>query len=87
VLELARPYNIADMTDDYQEARLISEDSNSITVEVTYYPINNHADSIGENANWKRDYAGMPYTVRPHNISDTYVWTVKDGVTVRAGAN
>ena len=27
---------------------------------------------------------GTPYAIRPHNTSETYLWTVKDGVTVRA---
>src|SRR5579872_6124268 len=37
VMRLAKPYNIADMNDDYQDARLISEDKDSATVEVVYY--------------------------------------------------
>lgn len=65
VFELAKPYNIADMTDDYQEARMLAEDANSATVEITYYPFSNNADSIGENPNWRHEYAGMSQYLRP----------------------
>jgi hypothetical protein len=65
VLQLAKPYNLADMTDDYQDARLISEDANSATVEVVYYPLNTNRFAIGENPNWRRDYAGMTQYLRP----------------------
>jgi hypothetical protein len=38
VLEIAKPFDIADMTDDHQDARLLSQNENSATVEVTYHP-------------------------------------------------
>src|SRR5438552_1572898 len=34
VLQLAKPFNVADMNDNYQDARVISEDADSATVEV-----------------------------------------------------
>ena len=65
VLQLARPYNPAEMNDDYQDARVLSEDNESVTVEVVYYPLNTNAQAIGENAHWRRDYASMREYLRP----------------------
>lgn len=65
VLQLARPYRFADMNDDYQDARVVAEDHDSLTVEITYYPLNNNREKIGENANWRRDYARMTEYLRP----------------------
>src|ERR1043165_5514309 len=65
VMEFARPVNVADMTDDYQDARLISQNDYTATVEITYFPLNTNREAIGENANWKRDYAGMTQYLAP----------------------
>jgi hypothetical protein len=37
VIQVLEPVNPADMNDDFQEARVLSRDKNSCTVEVTYY--------------------------------------------------
>jgi len=65
VLQLARPFNLADMNDDYQDARVVSQDQDSITVEIVYYPLTTIQGAIGENPDWKRDYAGMTEYLRP----------------------
>jgi len=65
VMQLARPFDLADMSDDYQDARLIAQDDYTATVEITYYPLNTNRDGIGENANWKRDYVGMTNYLAP----------------------
>ena len=65
VMQFAKPYRAADMTDDYQDARVIREDTDSITVEITYYPLNTNGEAIGENPDWRRDYAGMTEYLRP----------------------
>jgi outer membrane protein len=62
-LELAKPFNLQDMTDDFQEARLISQTEDSCVVEITYYPL--FRPEIGENRNWREDYAGMTEYLRP----------------------
>ena len=61
-LRLVPPFNVDDMTDDFQDARVIARDADSITVEITYYPL--HRPPIGENANWRKDYAGMTEYLR-----------------------
>jgi hypothetical protein len=65
VMQFAKPFDLADMTDDYQDARLIEQDADSATVEITYYPLNTNRDAIGENPNWKRDYAHMTKYLAP----------------------
>ncbi len=46
VMQIARPFDVAAMNDDYQDARVVSQDKNSVTVEITYYPLNTVADAI-----------------------------------------
>src|SRR5215831_4917724 len=65
VLQIAKPFNLADMNDDYQDARMLSEDEDSMTVELVYYPLNTNKYAIGENPNWRRDYAHMTQYLRP----------------------
>ena len=65
VMQFAKPFDVADMTDDYQDARLIAQDEDSATVEITYYPLNTNRQGIGENPNWKRDYAQMTKYLAP----------------------
>ena len=64
VMQFAKPYRLADMTDDFQDARKISEDADSITVEITYYPLADGPE-ISANPNWRRDDAGMAEYLRP----------------------
>ena len=65
VMQFAKPSRAADMTDDYQDARVVAEDADSITMEIVYYPLNTNSDGVGENPNWRRDYAGMTEYLRP----------------------
>ena len=62
VLQLLQPVNPADMNDDFQDARVLAQDKDSCTVEVTYYPL--RRVSIGENPNWRKEYAGMTEYLR-----------------------
>src|SRR5215831_907533 len=63
VLQLLQPVNPADMNDDFQDVRLLAQDKDSCTVEVTYYPL--RRVSFGENPNWRKDYAGMTEYLKP----------------------
>jgi hypothetical protein len=65
VMQFVQPVNVSDMTDDYQDARLVAQDDYTTTVEITYYPLNTNREGIGENPNWKRDYAGMTQYLAP----------------------
>jgi transglutaminase-like putative cysteine protease len=62
-LELAKPFNVEDMNDPFQDARVISQTADSCIVEITYYPL--FRPEIGENPNWRKDYAGMTEYLRP----------------------
>lgn len=53
VMRIGKPVNIADMNDDCQDARLLSEDAVSCTVEITYYPLFN--PPVPENPNWRTE--------------------------------
>ncbi|HET6453404.1 MAG TPA: transglutaminase domain-containing protein [Armatimonadota bacterium] len=65
VMRLLPPVRLTDMNDDYQDARLIRKDGDLCTVEITYYPLNKNSEAIGENPNWKKDYAGMTEYLKP----------------------
>jgi hypothetical protein len=62
-LELVRPFNPADMKDDFQDVRVLKQDADSCTVEITYHPL--FRPEIGANANWREEYAGMTEYLRP----------------------
>jgi beta-lactamase regulating signal transducer with metallopeptidase domain/protein involved in polysaccharide export with SLBB domain len=57
VIQVLKPANPANMNDDFQDARVLAQDKDSATVEVTYYPL--HRPAVGENPNWHKDYASM----------------------------
>jgi hypothetical protein len=65
VLRIARPFDIRAMNDDYQDARILSQDASSCTVEIVYYPLNTNRQAIGENPNWRKDDANMLEYLRP----------------------
>lgn len=65
VMQFARPFRPADMTDDYQDARVVAQDANSVTMEIVYYPLNTNSKGIGENPNWRREHAGMTEYLGP----------------------
>ena len=39
VIQVLKPVNPADMNDDFQDARVLAQDQDSCTVEMTYYPL------------------------------------------------
>jgi transglutaminase-like putative cysteine protease len=63
VIQLLKLANPGDMNDDFQDARLLEQDEDSYTVEVTYYPL--YRPAVGENPNWRKDDAGMTEYLRP----------------------
>jgi len=72
VLQIVKPSNPADMSDDFQDAQVLAEDKDSLTVQLTYYPL--YEPPIGEEANWRHDDAGMTEYLRPtptENWDDT----------------
>ena len=63
VIQILKPVNPADMNDDFQDARVLSRDKDSCTVEVTYYPL--YQPAIAEDPNWRKDDAGMTQYLQP----------------------
>jgi hypothetical protein len=64
-MRILKPVRVADMNDDYQDARLLSQDRDSCTVQITYYPFNKNREAISESPNWRHDDAGMTDYLRP----------------------
>ena len=63
VIQVLKPVNPDDMNDDFQDARVLAQDKDSCTVEVTYYPF--YQPAIGENPNWRTDDASMTQYLKP----------------------
>lgn len=63
VLRVLKPVSPAVMTDDSQDARVLGQDKDSVTVEVTYYPL--YQQTVGEDADWRKDDAGMTAYLQP----------------------
>ncbi|MGA2222632.1 MAG: transglutaminase domain-containing protein [Verrucomicrobiia bacterium] len=63
VIQVLKPVNPVDMNDHFQDARVLAQDKDSCTVEVTYYPFCRPA--ISENPNWRKDYAKMTLYLKP----------------------
>ena len=63
VIQVLKPVNPADMNDDFQDARVLAQDKDSCTVEVTYYPL--YQPEVGENPDWRKDDAGMTEFLHP----------------------
>jgi hypothetical protein len=62
-LQVLQPFNPADMQDDFQEVRVVAQERDSCTVEITYYPL--FEPAVGENARWREEYARMTEYLRP----------------------
>jgi hypothetical protein len=69
-MQLAKPFSIQDMNDEWQEARLLSEDKDSAIVEVVHHPLAIGAPLI-PNPHWRKDYAAMNTYLKP---TDTENW-------------
>jgi hypothetical protein len=63
VIQILKPGSPADMNDDFQDARVLAQDKDSCTVELTYYPL--YQPAIGENAHWREEDAGMSQYLKP----------------------
>lgn len=63
VMQLVQPFDLKDMNDDFQEARVLASDGKSSLIEVTYYPL--FTPTIGENPRWREEDAKMTEYLRP----------------------
>jgi hypothetical protein len=65
VLRVMKPYDLAVMTDDYQDARLLKETQDFGEIEVVHYPLNTVSQSITANPHWQSDASTMQEWLRP----------------------
>jgi hypothetical protein len=65
ILRFMPPFDKAVMNDNYQDARVLKETDDYIEMEVIHYPLATPNESIEENPNWQRDYAGMTDYINP----------------------
>ncbi len=72
VLRVMKPYDLAAMNDDYQDARLLRETPEFGEIEVIHYPLNTSAEAIEANEHWQRDDAKLEEWLKPGITTD---WT------------
>lgn len=65
LLRVMRPYDLASMNDDYQDARQLRDTAEFGEFEIIHYPLNTAADAIGANDHWQREYSGMQEWLKP----------------------
>src|SRR5687768_9101832 len=54
IVKVMRPCDPAAANDDYQDARLLSESSSYVELEVVHYPLNTNAAAIEESRDWQQ---------------------------------
>ena len=65
LIRVMPPYRLAALNDDYQDVRVVAETKDYAELEVVVYPLNTNADAIADNANWRKEYAGMREFLAP----------------------
>lgn len=65
LLRVMKPYDLAAMNDDYQDATLLKETPDYGEIEVIHYPLNTVAEAVTSNPRWQSDCAGMQDWLRP----------------------
>ena len=65
ILRFMSPFDKAALNDDYQDARILKKTDEYIELEVIHYPLATPHETIEENPNWRRDYAGMTEYLKP----------------------
>src|SRR5207253_1847558 len=57
ILHVLPPVNLAELNDDYQDARVLEVRDDCVEIEVVCYPFNTNASAIEEDLDW-RTHAG-----------------------------
>jgi hypothetical protein len=65
ILRFVPPLDKAALDDDYQDARILEAADDYIELEVIHYPFATPDETVEENPNWQRDYAGMTECLKP----------------------
>jgi hypothetical protein len=81
ILRFMPPFDKAALNDDYQDAKVLQKTDDYIELEVVHYPFATPLETIEENPNWQRDYAGMTEFLKPGVTTN---WDVKMKRDLRA---
>lgn len=65
VLQVMAPFDVASMTDDWQDARVLRLEPDLLEVEVVIYPFGTAGEGIGSDPGWRRRTAGMKAWIAP----------------------
>jgi hypothetical protein len=65
IVKVMPPVKLECLNDDYQDARVLSGNDRFIELEVVHYPLNNNADSIRGNRDWRQDASRMATYLAP----------------------
>lgn len=70
VMTLLEPYDVAAMSDDWQDARLVTKGKDHARVEVVIYPLATWSEAIGADANWRTTTKGLSEFVKASPTSN-----------------
>ena len=59
------PVNLECISDDYQDAKVLSHSDHVVELEVIHYPLNSNAEAIRANPAWRRDAARLKEYLAP----------------------
>ncbi|UCD52993.1 MAG: transglutaminase domain-containing protein, partial [Phycisphaerales bacterium] len=65
VFRFLPPLDEKALNDDFQDARVLEQTDDYVEIEVVHYPLATVYESIGENRNWRRDYAHLTEYLAP----------------------
>jgi len=70
ILRVLPPVNLAEMNDDYQDARVLEVRDDYVEIEVVCYPLNTNASAIGPDRDWRAHAAAMKTWLAPGPTSN-----------------
>ncbi len=65
ILQFMPPLDEDALNDDFQDARVLEKRDDYVELEIIHYPFATAYESIQENPNWQKDYAGMTKYLKP----------------------
>ena len=65
ILHVLPPVNLAELNDDYQDARVLEVRDDCVEIEVVCYPFNTNASAIGEDGEWRAHVAPLKRWIEP----------------------
>src|SRR5437762_1899118 len=81
ILHVLPPVNLAELNDDYQDARVLEVRDDCIEIEVVCYPFNTNASAIEDDLDWRTHAGAMEKWIAPGPTSN---WDAALQETIRA---